>query len=449
MKTAADLLAADEARTTRALGGAVRDALAGRERRTSSTFSEPAEWLLQVFGTQSKSGAIVNENSALTVATFGACVNILCSALATPPLRLMKRTAVGAVPCDGQSGRPYHPLYFLVNHEPNAHQSSYNWRSFRTACLCLGGNAYTRIVRDAFFEVSALQPMLPFKTQPRALAGTDYEGAIVYRYMGAELAPWEVLHNRGLSTDGFFGISPIRALRESLGLSLTMQEFTARTFNNGARMPGIFQGPATMTKEKAQEFLQFWTQNYAGASNAGKNPMVFGGMTWAQAGFSNDDAQLLLNKNFEKSEIAGWFRIPEVLLGNTEKTSSWGTGIQQLMLGFVEWTLKPYARSDEQELDRSLLTKEEKLAGYFFAYDFTDLLAGTPNDQAAFFKTLFECGAKTSNEIRHAFGDTELPDGPANQRYVPANLIPDNRPAAAAAAPTPGAPQPAGAAAKP
>ncbi len=427
-----DLLAEDRARTERTIGAA---ALALREKRSgTSTFSEPAEWLMQVFGTQSKAGSIVNENSALTVATFGACVNILASALSTPPLRLMKRTPRGAVPCDGQPDghggtNPLHPLHFLVNHEPNGVQTSYRWRSFRTACLCLGGNAYTQIKRNGYFEVEELKPMVPFRVQPRALAGAgDWTGEIVYRFEGRELKPWEVLHNRGLSTDGFFGISPIRALRESLGLALTMQEFTARTFNNGTRKPGLFEGGPTTTREKATEFLQFWQQNYGGAMNAGKTPVLFGGMSWKDAGFSNDDAQLLLMKNFEKSEICQWFLIPEVLLGNTDKTSSWGTGIEKIMFGFVEFCLRPWARNDEQELDRALLTKEEKLAGYFFQYSFAELLQGTPADQANFLKTLWQIGAKTSNEVRRHFGDVELPDGPANKRYVPTTFVPDDAP---------------------
>lgn len=382
--------------------------------------TEPAEWLLQVFGTQSKAGALVNENSALTVATFGACVQILGNALATPPLRLMRRTTRGAEPAKD------HPLFFLVGHEPNGRDSSFRWRSFSATCLCLGGNAYTQIARNNYFEVEALLPMLPVKTQVKVRQGNDLTGDYFYSYKGLNLDPYEVLHVRGLSTDGFFGISPIRALRESLGLALTMQEFTARTFNNGNRQPGVLKGPAQMNTEKAKEFLQVWHQTYGGAQNAGKTPFLYGGVEWQNAGFTNEDAQLLLSRSYERSEIAGWFRIPEVLLGNTEKTSSWGTGIQQLMLGFVNLTLKPWARNWEQELDRSLLTKQEKLDGYHFRFDFSELLAGTPNDQAAFFQTLFQAGAATSNEIRHAFGYLELPDGPANLRYVPSNIAPDN-----------------------
>lgn len=416
MRTSLDLIAQDEARTARAR--AETDRAIGsvvREKRATSSFTEPAEWLLQVFGTQSKSGAIVNENSALTIATFGACVNILASSMSNLPLRVVRKTAKGIEPAED------HPLNFLLSREPNATQTSFRWRSFEMACLCLGGNGYTRIRRNQFFEVEELVPMLPGRTQPRALQGGNYDGMIVYNYGGEKLLPQDVLHLRGLSTDGFFGISPIRALRESLGLALTMQEFTARTFNNGARKPGIFEGAATMTREKAQEFQQFWQQNYGGAQNAGKNPFLFGGVTWKDAGFSNDDAQLLLMKNFERSEIASWFRIPEILIGNTDKTSSWGTGIEQLTRGFVTFTLAPWATNLEQEFDFSLLTKAEKLAGYAIKFDFDELLRGSPAEQAKYLQTLWQLGAASANEIRRAFHMTEIADGPGNLRYVPLN----------------------------
>lgn len=392
-------------------------------RGSTSTFTEPQEWLLQIFGTQSKSGAVVNENSALTVATFAACVNILAKSMSNFPLRLMQRTPAGAVPAEG------HPLYRLMDAEPNETQTSYRWRTFMMSCLCLGGNAYSRIRRNKYYEVESVEPMLPFRTQPRALKGGIYDGTVVYRYEGEQLMPQDVIHIRGLSTDGFFGISPIRALRESLGLSLTMQEFTSRTFNNGARKPGVFEAP-TFSKEKAMEFLNYWQQTYGGAQNAGKNPFFYGGITWKESGFSNEDAQLLLMRQFEKSEIANWFCIPEVLLGNTEKTSSWGTGIEQLTRGFVMFTLAPWAKNWEQELDRSLLTTEEKAAGYFFRFDFTELLRGSLLDQANFAKTLWGIGAATQNEIRRTFHMTELPDGPANMIFVPANMITADKAAA-------------------
>jgi HK97 family phage portal protein len=370
-----------------------------------------------VFGTQAKTGAIVNENSALTVATFAACVNILASSMSNFPLRLMRETAKGSEPATD------HPLYDLVAAAPNAGQTSFRWRSFLQSCLCLGGNGYTEIVRDRYNDVVALVPMLPFKVQPRAIEGGQFDGMVVYRYKGRQLLPHDVLHLRGLSTDGFFGISPIRAMRESLGLSLSMQEFTARGFNNGNRQPGVIKGPPQWNEEKAKEFLKMWQSTQAGAQNAGRTPVLFGGVEWQNAGWSNQDAELLLSRKFEKEEIASWFRIPLVLVGDTEKTSSWGTGIEQLTRGFVMFTLQPWATNWEQELNFSLLTADERRQKLYFKFDFSELLRGSVGDQANYLKTLWGLGAVSANEVRRQFHMPEIPDVPGDLHYVPANFV--------------------------
>ena len=322
----------------------------------------------------------------------------------------------------------------------NDSTTSYRWRSFKQACLCLGGNGYTRIYRNRFHEVEWLEPLMPMKMQPRVYVSGPLQGQLAYNYGQGTLQPYEVAHIRGLSTDGLLGLSPIRALRESIGLSLTMQTFTARSFQNGNRQPGVLEGSAAMNNEKAKAFYNDYTSLYAGAENAGKSPFIWGGVTWKNAGFSNQDAQLLLNRNFEKSEIAGWFRIPEILLGNTEKTSSWGTGIEQLTRGFVTFTLAPWATNWEQELNLSLLTREERLQGYFFKFDFSELLRGSLKEQAEYLSQLWQTGSVTSNEIRRSFHLEERPDGPANLTYVPSNFVeagtqPATDPAAPAANP--------------
>jgi HK97 family phage portal protein len=190
-----------------------------------------------------------------------------------------------------------------------------------------------------------------------------------------------------------------------------------------------------MNNDKAKAFYNDYTALYAGAENAGKSPFIWGGVTWKAAGFTNQDAELLLNRNFEKSEIAGWFRIPEVLLGNTEKTSSWGTGIEQLTRGFVTFTLAPWATNWEQELNLSLLSAEERKDGYFFKFDFSELLRGSLTEQADYLQKLWNTGSVTANEIRRVFHFEERADGPANLTYVPANFVESGTKPANAASP--------------
>lgn len=372
---------------------------------------------MQIYGTQAKTGAIVNENSSLTVPTFAACVSILSSSMASLPLKLMRETAKGNEPARD------HPLYDLVAVAPNATQTSYRWRSALMTCLCLGGNGYTKIIRDGAGVPTELQFLPPYKTQCRPIQGGNYNGMVTYRYNGETLMPWDVMHLRGLSTDGFFGISPIRAIRESLGLSLSMQEFTARTFNNGNRQPGVLKAPDSWDEAKAKEFMKAWQTLQAGAQNAGRTPLFYGGVEWKAAGWSNQDAELLLSRSFEKSEIASWFRIPMVLLGDTEKASSWGTGIEKITLGFVTYTLKPWVENWEQEMNFSLLTKEERKSGLHFKFDFKDLLRSTPTDQAAYLQKLWQVGAVSSNEVRKELDLIELPDATGDLYYVPANFV--------------------------
>lgn len=381
---------------------AVRNVTPGREFRAVSTLTEPQDWLLQIFGTQAKTGAIVNENTALTVSTYSACVNILAQSMAMFPIRVMQDSGKGIEPVRE------HPLNFLLSKEPNTLQSSFRWRSFMQTCLGMGGNAYTRIRRDNYFNPIALEAISPVKIQPRILPD---KGMMVYRMAGDDLMQHDILHLRGISTDGFMGISPIRALRETIGLSLAAQEFTARTFNNGNRKSGILVGNPTMNAEKAMEFLANWQKVYGGTPNAGKTPFVWGGVDWKESGFSNQDAELLLTRRFEVEEIARYFRIPMFLLNANEKSTAWGTGIEQMLRGFVDLTLKPWCKNWEEELSMALLTDDEKKKeGLVIKFDYSDLLRGSPQEQALFFTTLWNGGLIRRNEARHGLGFVDLPD---------------------------------------
>jgi phage portal protein BeeE len=50
------------------------------------------------------------------------------------------------------------------------------------------------------------------------------------------------------------------------------------------------------------------------------------------------DMELLASRRFEREDICQACGVPPVLIGENEKTSSWGTGIEQITLGFVKYT---------------------------------------------------------------------------------------------------------------
>ncbi|MFA5385996.1 MAG: phage portal protein, partial [Eubacteriales bacterium] len=86
--------------------------------RGGSSLSSPSKWLQDFFSgsTESKSGSIVNEKTALYSTGVYACVKILAETVAMLPLHTYKR-----MPGGGKEMAAGHPLYSLLhdiaNHE--------------------------------------------------------------------------------------------------------------------------------------------------------------------------------------------------------------------------------------------------------------------------------------------------------------------------------------------
>ena len=394
------------------LTDAWRGVQAGRELRSS--LDTPPPWLLGAFGSGlTKSGAAVGEGTAFNVPTVAACVNVLAQSIAMLPLKVYRRTATGAE--EATDARLSH----LLKRKPGVAQTSYQWRAWMQTCLGLGGNAYSRIHRNQYFELDRIEPIKASDVEVRR----QDDGRLVYRVHGAGLlAAEEILHVRGLSSNGFTGRSPLHDLRESVGLALTAQEFAARSFANGNRKPGIIQAKEGMTAAKAQEFLGFWMANYAGAANAGKTPLIWGS-EWKDMGMSNQDAELLLTRKFEVEEIARAYRVPLTLLQSMEKSTSFGTGIAELSRGFVNYTLMPWLCNWEQELEDKLLTEAEKNAdtGLFIRFTVGALLRGSPLEQAQKAEIERRARLTTANEYRRMQDLNEFSDTGANNLDWPLN----------------------------
>ena len=404
-----ELLRAAAARTMRAIGyEAIERRAAGT---TSSSLSQPSEQLLSLFGATTRSGAQVSEDTAFNVSTVRACINFRANLRAMLPVKLYRSTA------RGPEEQREHPVSRLLRGRVGAAQNSFQWRHYRETCGCLGGNAYTRIVRDGYAEISSLEYLRPYETEPRLLD----TGRLVYKWRGQILQDFEVIHDRGLSTNGLTGRSPLADLRETVGTALTAQAFAAATFANGNRQPGAIKGPATWTKEKASEFLAFWQQHYSGSGNGGKTPVLFGGVEWQNAGFSLQDAELLSSRKFDVEEIARVYGVPLHVIGSTEKATTWGSGIEQLNRGLVDYVVTPMVRADEAEMNDKLLSEKEKAEGYYIRYNLDALLRGSLKDRVTIYETLRRICAIDVNQIRELEEWSLYPDGWAGDPRQPLN----------------------------
>ena len=111
------------------------------------------------------------------------------------------------------------------------------------------------------------------------------------------------------------------------------------------------------------------------------------------------DAQMLETRSFQIEEICRWFRVPPFMIGHTQKSTSWGTGLEQQQIGFLTFALEPYLERIEQAIRRSLIAPEERRT-IFAEFKVEKLLRADSAARAAFYATMVTNGIMSRNEAR-------------------------------------------------
>lgn len=341
------------------------------------------------------SGETVNTTSVLGLAAAWACVNLLAGTIASLPL-MVYRTRGGA-----RTVASDHPLYRILHDSPNADQTALDFWEFVCASLELHGNAYAEVVRARNGRIIALGvPITPELVTVRRLD----TGALEYEWVdqGRRIIAGQerVLHIRGFGGNPLGGLSTLSAGRQSFGLAQAIERASGDTFRNGVRPSGLLKTADTLTidqRKQAEELLQ---EKFAGAINAGRPMLLDRGMDWVQLSISPEDAQMLQSRAFSVEEVCRFFGVPPFMVGHTEKTTSWGTGLEQQTLGFQKFTLRRRLKRIEQALEKQLLSVADRLAGITIEFNLEGLLRADSAARASFYQLMLTNGVMTINEVR-------------------------------------------------
>lgn len=304
----------------------------------------------------SASGVQVGDTIALRVAAVYACIKVLAESVAQLPLHVYVQ--------DGESKKRAvdHPLYDVLANRPNSWQTSFEFRELMMVYLCLRGNAYAWINR-VNGEIRELVPIHPDNVSISQNDDFSLEYTVNFKNKTEVYSQEDMFHIRGMTLNGVLGLSPISYARESIGLAVATEAHGSRLFKNGARPGGILSHPAKLSPEAATRLKASW-QNATGGENQHGTAILEEGMKWNPMGLSNEDSQFLETRKFQVEEIARIFRVPLHMIQSTEKSTSWGSGIESLTLGFVKFSLLPWLKRWEQAISRDLFTKVERKKYY-------------------------------------------------------------------------------------
>ncbi len=300
------------------------------------------------------SGAVVTAESAMRVAAAWRCVNIIAGAIATLPIDIIRRESETVrKPAVG------HPLRRILTVKPNTWQTPSEFRRMMQSHLLLRGNAYARKV----FIGNQLVGLIPLPTD-RVTAEQLDSTAMQYKVMRKDgssiiFPQREIFHLRGMSLDGVTGMSVLANMRESLGLALQTEQAGARLFSNGILAGGVIKHPGKLSDNASRHLRESMEERNRGAGNAGKWIVAEEGVTVESISLTAEDAQWLGTRDFQRYDIAMFYGVPPHMLGATEKTTSWGSGIEAQGIGFVTYTLTDWIKTWEESVKRDLLEERE------------------------------------------------------------------------------------------
>lgn len=395
-----------------------RRALLGGERRTM-TLSELDSWLDTAQfggGTSSDTGLWVDPSTAMTSAVVYSCVNVLAQTIGALPLLVYRR-----LPAGGKERAPEHRLYNLLHDAPNPEMTAYELRSCLVGHQCLWGNAYCEIERsDA--GVNGLWPLRPDRMTP----ARDADNRLVYDYRlpDGTLKRFQfaqIMHWRGLSSNGIIGYSPIRQAAESVGLDLATRKAGATFFGNDSRPGGVLRHPGKLSKEGASRLKDSWEGLHRGLDQRQRVAVLEEGVEWQQIGIPPEEAQFLETRKYGRSEIAGLYRVPLHMINDLERATF--SNIEHQSLEFVKFTLTPWLVQIEQALKRDLFGISEGKRSHFAEHLVEGLLRGDSQGRAAYMQTMRMNGAINADEWRELDNLNPIPGGKGKIYWQPANML--------------------------
>jgi HK97 family phage portal protein len=187
----------------------------------------------------------------------------------------------------------------------------------------------------------------------------------------------------------------------------------ASIFANGVRPSGILSAGenVALTKEQRETLETLLTDKFAGALKAGRPMLLDRGMKWQQLDLNPEDAQMLESRRFGVEEICRIFGVPPHMVGHTENSTSWGTGLEQQTLGFVKFSLRRRLKRIEQALEKQLLTDRDRAEGITIEFNLEGLLRGDSAGRASFYQSGLNNGWMTINEVRRLENLPPVPGG--------------------------------------
>lgn len=230
----------------------------------------------------------------------------------------------------------------------------------------------------------------------------------------------DMLHFARDTRDGIEGRGFMFFASDIINLAGFTQRAAENFFGSGCNLTGILQFKGRLREEQKEAIRQQWIQIHSSGAAGGGLGITEGDAEYIPISQNSSDAQMLDTREYNVVEIARFFNISPILLGDLSHTSY--NDIEQAQIEFVQHTLLPIINLLEDEINRKLITNRNN----YIDFDETQLLTGNKATLANYYSTLVSNAIITINEAREQLGwnsidgadDLILPYSDVNQNTV-------------------------------
>lgn len=373
-------------------------------------------------------GINITPELAMTVTAVWSCVWRYANTIMSLPICMYRYSPDGST----STKEIGHPLYRILHIAPNQDMSAAKFWQAMVASMMTWGVAYARkLMLNG--RLVGLRPMRPEYTT----VYMDDTGRLRYRYWplgfgsGAEredLAASDVFVVIDRSMDGYTGLSRIQYGANSLGLSMAGDRTASLAFKNGLRASGILTIAQWLKPDQRKAYKDI-VNEFVGTGTGQDSDKQFGVMVAENAtkfeplSLKPIDMELLASRKYSFQDICSWYDTPPVLVHQAmEGQTMWGSGVEQIILGWLKLGLSPVLTTIEKEILRQLVTVEDQALGYYARHDLDELLRGDSAARSTFLSQMTQNGIYTRNEGRARENLPRSADPNADKLTVQSNM---------------------------
>lgn len=330
----------------------------------------------------------VTEETAMQLSAVWACVRLISQTVASLPLVVYKKTG------KDREVSTDHWFAKLMAGKPNQYQTRYEFWEHQVANLALHGNFYsTKLSLGG--EIRSLLPLNPLQVETVLV-----KGKVVHQFTmdgNVQAFAAESLWHAKMNGDLIVGRSPLQFGRNIFGIAQASEQAVTNIFRNGGKPSGVISLDRLLTPDQRTQIRQNFSTLTTGTDE--RLLVLEMGSKFEAVSMSPQDIELLASRRFQLEEICRWFGVPSVLVNDTAGSTTWGSGIQQLVMGFYKLNLRPYLEAIENSITTHLFSDADR-AKYEVEFDFEGLLRADTSTRFTGYQQGINAGVLTPNEAR-------------------------------------------------